>query len=101
MKSSVNIFGTRYRIKYVDNISSSEDGPFCYGETDRLNKTITIATKDREGKSLSPEEIEVTFYHELMHVIFGEGQYLSCNDDEPLVEWCAKCLRSFKKQGIL
>ena len=36
-----------------------------------------------------------------MHAIFDAGDYHSCNDDEPLVEWCARCIYHLKKQGII
>jgi len=95
------IFGTTYRIKFVEAINPDDRDRFTWGDTDGRVHIIRIATKDVNGKSISEEELEITVLHELMHVIFGEGQYASCNEDEPLVEWCARCLHSFKKQNLL
>jgi len=101
MKSSFSIFGTRYRVKYVDKVDVEEGQPYRFGETDTIKKVIEVSTKDYEGRDLTAEEIEVSFFHELMHAVFFEGQYLNQNEDEPLVEWCAKCVRSLRKQGII
>ena len=95
------IFGTTYSIKFVDVINPDDRDRFTWGDTDGRTHTIRIATKDINGKSISEEELDITVLHELMHVIFAEGQYSSCNEDEPLVEWCARCLHSFKKQNLL
>lgn len=101
MKSSLSIFGTRYRIKYVDTVEVEDGQPYRFGQTDTIKKIIEVATKDYDGRDLTSDEIEVSFFHELMHAVFFEGQYLSQNEDEPLVEWCAKCFRSLRKQGVI
>ena len=96
-----NIFGTKYKIRFVDTIDSEDDGRFIWGDTDSRTHVIRVATKGVDGKAIPDDEISITAYHELMHAIFSEGQYKSCNDDEPLVEWCARCLHSLEKQGII
>lgn len=45
--------------------------------------------------------MKLTFLHELMHVILSTGQYNNCNNDEPLVEWLARCIYSLKNQNII
>lgn len=39
--------------------------------------------------------------HEIVHSIFQTGQYMSCDNDEPLVEWTARCLKALKQQHII
>ena len=34
-------------------------------------------------------------------MIFLSGQYLSCYDDEPLVEWTAKALGQLTKSNLI
>jgi hypothetical protein len=33
----------------------------------------------------------------MTHAIFGEGCYTASNNDEPLVEWTARCLQDILK----
>lgn len=96
---TVNIFGSKYKIKYVEDCS--DDEIFRFGRCDHVQKTILIATKDNKGNNLSPEEVKLSLYHELVHAILMSGQYLNSNKDEPLVEWLARCLNSLIKQKVL
>lgn len=96
-----DIFGTKYRIKFMDVVPNDNPETFTWGDTDGRVHLIQIATKDIKGKPIPEDELDITVKHELMHTIFSEGQYSSCNTDEPLVEWCARCLHSLKKQGVL
>lgn len=99
--SKFNLFGTNYKVRFMDAVPSGEPDKFIWGDADSMAHEVRIATKDVKGKDINSDEIEITKFHELMHVILGEGRYSSCSDDEPLVEWCARCLHSLKKQGIL
>lgn len=106
--SKIDIFGTKYTIKYVDKITKDlisdpdlqKEDSFWFGLTNGPEKEIYIATKGMKGSPLTEEEIYNTLLHEVIHAIFGEGAYSSANNDEPLVEWTAKCLRSLTKQGL-
>lgn len=93
----LNIFGTKWAIIYVDKIEAEGDG-FIFGHTDSVEKIITVATKNRDGKPLPDREIELTAIHELVHAMLLEGQYNNASEDEPLVEWLAKCILSLKEQ---
>ena len=96
-----NIFGTTFRVLWVDVIPSTEEEGFIYGQHDGVAKTLKIALKDRDGKTDLPEtEIELAFYRELVHAILGEGAY-GYTKDEPMVEWVAKCIRSLKQQKVI
>ena len=97
---SFNIFGTKYRIKFVDNVLDEESN-WIYGKTDATSKEILISTKLSNGKDVQESEILITLYHEIIHAILLTGQYMSSSENEPLVEWLARCILSLKNQKIL
>ena len=103
MKNKFDLFGAEYAIKHVKDIeknSKDEEMECCYGLSNSVRKEITIAD-EVDGVKISDDEKRLTLLHELMHVIFIEGAYNSCTNDEPLVEWCAKCLNSLIKQKVI
>lgn len=95
------IFNTTYKLKFVDNIESEDDSSFVLGTTDSSLKIIKIAIKDKLGKVINKNDLYITLLHEIIHAIFIEGQYLQVNQDEPLVEWTAKCLKHLIDQKVL
>lgn len=97
---TINIFGSKYNIKYVDEVVDS-DNNWMYGITDICNKVISISTKLPCGKPIQKEELEFTLVHEILHAILNSGQYNGYSNDEPLVEWIARCLVSLRKQKVL
>lgn len=97
---TINIFGSKYSIKFVNEVTDKE-GYWIYGKTDVYNKVITISTKLPCGKPIQKEELETTLIHELLHAILTSGQYNGYSDDEPLVEWIARCFVSLRKQKVL
>lgn len=107
-EKEVNIFGTKYRIIYANRVEDVEEakelleeGEALWGITDHDNKLIVVSTKNLAGKPRAKEDIEITLYHELVHALLVSGQYLTCNSDEPLVEWLARCMYTMKQQKIL
>lgn len=96
----IKIFNNIYTIKYVDKIKSDED-KFLFGITNVIDKHIYIATKNDNNKKLSNVEIKTTLYHELIHAILSEGAYEKESDNEPLVEWIAKCLVQLNTNNII
>lgn len=101
MVKSFNIFGTEYKLEFVDKIKCEDDNMFCWGDTDGRTHTIRISLKDLNGKKISSKEVRITVLHELIHAIFNEGQYKDESNNEPLVEWVARCLNSLLDQKIL
>lgn len=101
MVKKFDMFGTQYTIEYVDVVKCDDENMFCWGDTDGRTHTIRIATKDMNGKKISKEELEITVLHELVHAILNEGQYREYSNNEPLVEWCARCLHSLKVQKVV
>jgi hypothetical protein len=95
---SIDFFGTKFRIEFVDDMILIDDKG-CWGITDSVKGIIKVATT-ANGRQLSQEEIRLTLYHELVHAIFFAGLYHGSNEDEPLVEWLAKCLNQLYKKGV-
>ena len=98
------IFNSIWTVSFVDKIpfeESEENEGFLFGRTYSENNKILIATKDSKGNILPETTIKLTMLHEIMHAILITGQYNSCNNDEPLVEWLANCIYSIKEQGKL
>lgn len=97
-------FNSTWTIKYIKDpiksIDTSDEG-VIFGITKPAQKEILIALLDDTGKPYSKEHIEETLKHELIHMIFHEGQYNSCYVDEPLVEWVAKSLIELKIKNLL
>jgi hypothetical protein len=90
------IANDNWLVKYVDNLEDGE-GNVLFGQTLYGDNIIRIATHRPNGKRYSDKEIQRTLLHELVHVIFAEGQYLGSCNDEPLVEWVARCLQDLLK----
>ena len=96
------IFNTTWTVSFIDNFKNeTKEGEFKFGDTNyELNK-IRIATKTKEGQLLAEKTIKLTVLHEIMHAICGTGQYNAYSEDEPCIEWLAKCIYSLKQQGKL
>lgn len=97
-------FGETWSIKFVDHASLTEgqvEGAFNGGVIIPTKRTIEISTKWPNGKAIEKETIENTVRHELVHMIFLNGQYLNCYDDEPLVEWTAKAIGQLIKSNLI
>lgn len=97
-------FGQSWSIKFVDHapvLEDQADDAFNGGVIMPLKRTIYISTKWPDGKPINKESIENSLRHELIHLIFLNGQYLSCYDDEPLVEWTAKSLGILLNQHVI
>lgn len=97
---TVNILGTTYTIEYVDKIDIEEPN-FRFGECCSASHNIKIATKYYDKKDIEDYEISRNLLHEIIHAILDEGQYFQESNNEPLVEWLARCIQSIIKQNIL
>ena len=101
MKKEFEIFGSKWTVEYIDVIPCEESDAFVYGKTFYSTRTIQIAKKDFEGNPIPKEELRMTFLHELFHAIFGTGQYNAYSNDEPCVEWLARCVNSLMGQKVI
>lgn len=99
-KKKFELFGSTYTIQYLDKVVG-DNGEWVYGITNPQSNVIQLSLKYNDGRVIPDNELELTLLHELMHCIFMTGQYHTCWDDEPLVEWCARCIVSLKKQKII
>lgn len=97
---SYNLFGTIWEIHFVDQVLN-EKKDWVWGETIFSERRINISTKNTNGDKIPKNEIDLTILHEIVHTIFQSGQYSVCNNDEPLVEWTARCIKTLKDQHII
>lgn len=89
-----------YKIRFVDRIPT-EEGNTEFGTFDPDRREILIGLRDNSGKLYTREQVMNTIRHELVHLMFFEGQYNTCYVDEPLVEWLAKAIGICLKQKLL
>ena len=87
----IDIFGTKYTIKIVDRI---EDENGQYRGMSYHGKLIIELARYADNVRISDNEIIETLLHEINHAILTTGQYLNLSNDEPLVEWLARCYHS-------
>ena len=96
------IFNSTWKVSFIDNFNNeTKEGEFKFGDTSYELNLIRVATKTKEGQSLSEKAISLTLLHEIMHAICGTGQYNDYSNDEPFIEWLANCIYSIKEQGKL
>lgn len=91
-----NLFGSTWIIQFVDEVVDEND-KWLFGETGSPSRVMAIGTKKPDGSKLSKDGIGLTVLHEIVHSIFQTGQYMGCDNDEPLVEWTARCLKNLKR----
>lgn len=96
----LNLFGTTYRVREVDIIINEENRHNLYGSCNFTDHIIDVAKKIG-NKKVTGREQRISLLHELFHAFLKEGQYMSCSDDEPLVEWLARCTNAAIEQGII
>lgn len=102
MKSKeFDLLGTKYTIQYIDKIETEEEGLFRSGSTNPAAHRITLARLDFDGKPMDKSEAKITLLHELIHAILDEGQYHNSSENEPMVEWLARCLKSLMDQKVI
>lgn len=97
-----DLFGIKWTIKYVDKLEeTSKERGYFFGISHVDSATIQIALLDSKGEPLSEEAIRITLLHELTHAILGSGGYEQSTQDEPMVEWIARCINSLQKQEVI
>ena len=96
-----DIFGTKWKIEFKNTVLSNDEYPHeVYGSCQGSSHIIEIA-KNVNGVKQTKEEMRISLLHEIFHAIFHTGQYNNSNDDEPLVEWCARSINSLLEQKII
>jgi hypothetical protein len=93
-----NLMGDEWQVEFVDVLEDTDNkDELIYGRCFFDSQTIMIAKKSANGKEFSNRVLQRTLLHEMTHAIFGEGCYTASNNDEPLVEWTARCLQDILK----
>ena len=98
---TIRIFTSKYKLQFVDKIEAENQEDFAFGNCNSARSIIKVSTKGPDGKPLSDDIIKQSLLHELIHAILNEGQYLAYSDDEPLVEWLAKCIKHLIDQKLI
>lgn len=89
------IFGSAWTIKFKEIVTvPTNDGNevWAFGTADPTKRLILISTRGQSGEKLPYSELRLTILHEIIHAFLMTGQYIENNQDEPLVEWLARCL---------
>lgn len=94
-----NIFGSKWKIVFGKAVN--ENNEWILGYTTFPEKIITVSVVDDKGNPLEEREILITIKHEILHAICIEGLYSDINNDEPAIEWLAKCLQALQEQKII
>ena len=97
-------FGETWSIKFVDQAPLADgqgEGAFNGGVISPTKRTIWISTKWPNGKPIEKGTVSNAVRHELVHLIFLNGQYIDCYNDEPLVEWTAKAVGQLIKSNLI
>lgn len=97
----INLFGTVYIIRHVSNLKDDKDGHEIFGCLHGAPDRLIEIAENMNDKPLSEEEKRLTLLHELFHAFLYSGQYLSCGDDEPLVEWLSRCMNEALKSKVI
>ena len=96
----IKIGNSTWKVKILDKVNKDEEN-YWLGSSNSLYKTIEVSTKYPDNTDLEYITKLETYYHEIIHSIFSEGQYLDEEKNEPLVEWVAKCLAQLKLQDAI
>ena len=96
----IKIGNSVWKVKLKDKVNG-DNNEYWLGASNPLYKVIEISTKYPNDKDIEYTNKLETYYHEIMHSIFSEGQYFDEEKSEPLVEWVAKCLAQLKLQDAI
>ena len=96
----IKIGNSTWKVKILDKVNKDEEN-YWLGSSNSLYKTIEVSTKYPDNTDLEYITKLETYYHEIIHSIFSEGQYFDEEKNEPLVEWVAKCLAQLKLQDAI
>ncbi len=89
---SFDILGHTYKVKYVKKIDSKGSR----GDVDTGKKIIRIL---KPNKGATQDVIDETFYHEMIHAVLDELEYLELSKDEVFVERVARVLHQVFKSA--
>ena len=93
------LFGTKWKVTFIGKVEETEEF-YQSGNCCTINGTIWVATQDGEGNPLAESAVRINLLHELSHAIFNTGCYNDSSNNEPMIEWIARCLNSLIVQNI-
>lgn len=96
-----DLFGDKWKIQLVDKLVDEKDGHEYFGQSQRGARNLINIAKSLDNVNTTEDTRVQTLLHEIIHAICDTGQYFNISQDEPFVEWMAKCLYSLKKQKII
>ena len=91
-KKEFKVFNTKYDVAFGEEPLKLENGDYEYGICHSAGTNISVSQNDIDKKPLDKQDYEKNAMHEIVHAILGEGGYINTSDDEPLVEWLARCM---------
>ena len=97
----IKIGNSKWKVKLKESMLDENGESFYFGISNAIYKEIKISTKLPNNTKVNNDSLQETYYHEMLHSILDEGQYKEESDNEPLIEWMAKCLLQLKKQNAL
>lgn len=92
MKKEFKVFNTKYNVVFTEEPTQLENDNFEFGNCRPTETYVTVAKNGIDKKPLDKQDYEKNAMHEIAHAILGEGGYINTSDDEPLVEWLARCM---------
>lgn len=95
---NISILGTEYQVEMLDEIKNENGDKVVEGICDSSNRSIKVILKRPDGKPLAMADVKKNLWHEIVHAILDEGQYLELSENEPLVEWMARCITDVLEQ---
>lgn len=92
MKLEFKVFNTKYDVEFREEPLPLENGSYEFGVCKSAETIIAVSNNDINKKALGKQEYEKNAMHEIVHAVLNEGGYNNSSDDEPLVEWLARCM---------
>lgn len=68
------------------------DNTVVLGYTEPWIYVIHVSLYDPQNNQLPDNQIKTTVVHELVHLFLDSGEYGKYSNNEPMVEWLAKCI---------
>ena len=80
----IKIGNSAWKVKLKDKVNG-DNNEYWLGASNPLYKTIEVSTKYPDNTDLEYITKLETYYHEIIHSRFSEGQYTDEEKNQPLV----------------
>ena len=88
---TIPFFGDEIEVHFVKN-AVVNNGQRVLGYCVPGANIIYVSLNNFDGRPLKSYQIKTTIAHELTHIFLQSGEYSRYSNNEPLVEWLAKCI---------